>query len=633
MAVSSLRLLCFRMAALQVSFLMLCFKVGASADVCNMGADNCQQALGVSMLQTARSSLQATAGLEPPPLPQKDLDLLLKDRQQNLPGKVASKAEAAGHHLEARQASGGGNVCVVADDGCMNYQLETQLPLETPFEGVQIVITRYTEDVTWLDSLSDFDTVVYNKGGLKTLLPSPRPNLRVMDIENLGREDETMLRHIVDNYDNASDITIFLQGWPYNHCGELGPTLRRIILRAQASGKAADTLMPVSHTFWEYGPKEGLNGLASQLIDIHGLDRRTMSENHIQPGQEFMLFDAMCTHILQESCPESLWVAEGAQWIVGRNMLQASPKALYERALSMEEGFQDEYRGLVMEALWPVVWGHPHWNPKEDTFIGIAPVDPRSEYVLGLARTEQTSHHCQSPLYEVFENKRLGSCEHNVGFCELKWYAEQTRPSSFYINMLRDSIVGADQPHSKDWSLTALLEAALPGRRSLIQVVQGEAVVALADGESSSWSMIPSGKEHGMYLKPTGTSELYLGCDAADNKEVAEGESVSGVKLSSEPRNWRIRLWPSGRVSFQAASGSYLCLSRGRYRETDSPMPATKNASQIVLICSTTEFCQPGKGEHYSFNQFFVKPLEVGFAGNVDLHNMHGWGELEGQAQ
>jgi len=631
MAASSMRLLSclLRLAALQASLLTL--RVAASsAGVCDSSTNQCQQAVGVSMLQTSRSNVQALGGLEPPPMAEGEMDLLLKHRQEDFPKKVTGRGAAA--KLAAKKSDDRGSVCLVADDGCMNYELETGLPQAEAFRGVQIVVTRYTEDITWLDSLPDFDTIVYNKGGLTALLPSPRPNLQLLNVENLGREDETMIRHILDNYHNASDITVFLQGWPYNHCGELGATLRRIVSLAQASGKATELLMPISHTFWEYGPKEGLNGLASQLIDIHGLDHQTLIENHIKDGQEFMLFDKMCTHILQESCPESLWVAEGAQWIVGRDKLRSSPVSLYERALSIEEGFQDEYRGLVMEALWPVLWGHPSWNPQSDTYIGISPVEPNSEYVLGLARASKTSPYCQSPLYDVFENKRLGSCEHNVGFCALKWYAERVEPSSFFMNMLRTSFqVDDDQPHSPDWSITTLLEAALPGRRSLIQVVQGEAVVALADredGESSSWTLQASGKEMGMFLKPAGNSALYLGCAAGD---VANDAHTTGVQLYSKPVNWRIRLWPSGRVSFQAASGSFLCLARGRYRElANSPMPANTNTSQIALVCSTTEFCQPGKGEHFQFNQFFVKPLEAGGdAGSIDLHSMHGRGDLD----
>eukprot|EP00971_Amphidinium_carterae_P008398 165682-Amphidinium_carterae.1 len=163
------------------------------------------QAVGVSMLQTAR--LPATDALDfPRDVVEENLLKLARTDRSSLSERTT---------------------CLVSEDGCLDYHLESELPCEEVFEGVEIVVTRYKEDITWLDFLADFDTVVYNKGGLDTLLPAARPNLRIVPMENTGREDETMLRHIIASYHNASNITVFLQGWPYNHCSELGNTLRR----------------------------------------------------------------------------------------------------------------------------------------------------------------------------------------------------------------------------------------------------------------------------------------------------------------------------------------------------------------------------------------------------------------------
>merc|ERR1719221_1072025 len=75
------------------------------------------------------------------------------------------------------------------------------------------------------------------------------------------------------------------------------------------------------------------------------------------------LFNSVCQTITRKDCPAKLWVSEGAQWAVSRERIQAVPKELYMKALTTSEGYQQKTRGLVLEALWPVVWNAEGWNP------------------------------------------------------------------------------------------------------------------------------------------------------------------------------------------------------------------------------------------------------------------------------
>jgi len=72
----------------------------------------------------------------------------------------------------------------------------------------QIVIARSYEDLSWTEKLDPkFQVVVYNKGlgdfGIK--------------IKNVGRETDTYLHHIVENYGNLPEHLIFTQGEPFQH--------------------------------------------------------------------------------------------------------------------------------------------------------------------------------------------------------------------------------------------------------------------------------------------------------------------------------------------------------------------------------------------------------------------------------
>jgi len=73
----------------------------------------------------------------------------------------------------------------------------------------EIVVAKYNEDLTWLDSLNDGKVTIYNKGdgdlsdGVK--------------LPNIGREPQTYFYHIVNNYNNLSEWTFFTQGRPFDH--------------------------------------------------------------------------------------------------------------------------------------------------------------------------------------------------------------------------------------------------------------------------------------------------------------------------------------------------------------------------------------------------------------------------------
>ena len=71
-----------------------------------------------------------------------------------------------------------------------------------------LIIARYNEDLSWLEEFKDFKIIVYNKGDKL----SDNLFYEVINLENKGRESHTWLHHIVKNYYNLNEITVFLQG-------------------------------------------------------------------------------------------------------------------------------------------------------------------------------------------------------------------------------------------------------------------------------------------------------------------------------------------------------------------------------------------------------------------------------------
>lgn len=76
--------------------------------------------------------------------------------------------------------------------------------------SIELVIARYNEDISWLSKVKNMKITIYNKG-VDDL------NLNNIKLPNIGRESHTYLTHIINNYDNLADTTIFCQGDPFFH--------------------------------------------------------------------------------------------------------------------------------------------------------------------------------------------------------------------------------------------------------------------------------------------------------------------------------------------------------------------------------------------------------------------------------
>lgn len=83
--------------------------------------------------------------------------------------------------------------------------------------SVSLVISKYNENIGWINDYKDFKELkiyVYDKfGSFKT----KQDNVISIQRPNLGREAETYLYHIIENYDNLSDLIIFTQAYPFDN--------------------------------------------------------------------------------------------------------------------------------------------------------------------------------------------------------------------------------------------------------------------------------------------------------------------------------------------------------------------------------------------------------------------------------
>lgn len=72
----------------------------------------------------------------------------------------------------------------------------------------EIVVCRYNEDISWADNLEN--VIIYNKGDYV------ESKHKVINLPNLGMFHASEFYHIIKNYNNLADVTLFLQGWPFD---------------------------------------------------------------------------------------------------------------------------------------------------------------------------------------------------------------------------------------------------------------------------------------------------------------------------------------------------------------------------------------------------------------------------------
>jgi hypothetical protein len=90
---------------------------------------------------------------------------------------------------------------------------------------MEIVVTRYKEQLQWLNNnpFNKYPVTIYNKGNDTNIYFSPNIK-KIINLPNKGLDVHSFIYHIVNNYDNLSNITAFFQGsidkreYKYDRC-------------------------------------------------------------------------------------------------------------------------------------------------------------------------------------------------------------------------------------------------------------------------------------------------------------------------------------------------------------------------------------------------------------------------------
>lgn len=85
--------------------------------------------------------------------------------------------------------------------------------ISTNENDIEIVISRYNENLNWLQNepFNQIPVIIYDKG-INDNYYKPEKLKNEIKLENIGRTSHTIFYHIISNYDNLANVTIFLHG-------------------------------------------------------------------------------------------------------------------------------------------------------------------------------------------------------------------------------------------------------------------------------------------------------------------------------------------------------------------------------------------------------------------------------------
>jgi hypothetical protein len=192
---------------------------------------------------------------------------------------------------------------------------------------MDIVIARYNEPIEWTQKIpSTYRVHLYNKGP-----PLDGPSIQ---LENIGRESHTYLTHIVRNYDQLAECTIFTQANPFDHV------------------KYANLDVCIWLKKWK------------REIECYGYTRGqeiTTNDDFHWPGEGVTLQDLTLGQWTDKYIDSDtiefphVFMYDGACFGIRRELILKRPKAYYQRLLDLHTTINPE-ESYFMERMWLYVF-------------------------------------------------------------------------------------------------------------------------------------------------------------------------------------------------------------------------------------------------------------------------------------
>ena len=225
--------------------------------------------------------------------------------------------------------------------------------------SIDIVISRYNEPLDWLNTESftkytynpDYKTniIIYNKGSyLNGTIPLP----------NVGRCDHTYLYHIINNYDNLADVTIFLPG-----SADMESKIDRTKFIFKRAYEDMDTSLVCtkvdSDSLYNFSLDEWKS--SNEMNAEKNTDSEMLKADPRPFGKWFLFMNNVETEEKQELLFRSIGpksVCFSALLAISRANIHNRPKSFYEKLIKHVNSHHNPEAGHYIERSWLAIF-HP----------------------------------------------------------------------------------------------------------------------------------------------------------------------------------------------------------------------------------------------------------------------------------
>lgn len=102
----------------------------------------------------------------------------------------------------------------------------------------EICVCRYNENISWLEPLAEFCNI-YNKNNITDF--NTNKFKQIKQLENVGRETDTILNYIIYNYYDLPNVVLFTQGGIEDHKNVVCPNKNPLNFFVELYRQAKDT--------------------------------------------------------------------------------------------------------------------------------------------------------------------------------------------------------------------------------------------------------------------------------------------------------------------------------------------------------------------------------------------------------
>lgn len=210
-----------------------------------------------------------------------------------------------------------------------------------------LVLARYNEDLSWAAPWADkLDVFVYNKGAA---YPGTF-NATWLTLPNVGREAHTYLTHIIENYEQLHDVTIFLQGRIDDCHAHPADQLERYIAPAKEHGFSASQFILVQPEYWN-----GINFMKLQKY-----------AHQVRSGALKLYKPSMLSYVYEHfgKMPVTMAITYCGCFAASRAAIRKRPVSFYEKLRETVSHHNGPEEAHFLERLWAYMFSGTAYVPQ-----------------------------------------------------------------------------------------------------------------------------------------------------------------------------------------------------------------------------------------------------------------------------